>query len=83
MVVFGEDVTYLPLRIGGLMSTEDIATVARKYDQLQQAVYATGSKMEDLFMTLSFLALPVIPSLKITSNGLVDVDEFSIVPLVA
>ncbi len=81
MVVVAEEVTYLPLRIGGLMSTKDITTVAMEYNQLQRGVRNLGSEVDDLFMTLSFLALPVIPSLKITSKGLVDVDKFSVVPL--
>jgi len=40
-----------------------------------------GSILPDPFMALSFLALPVIPSLKLTDRGLVDVDQFKIVPL--
>jgi adenine deaminase len=40
-----------------------------------------GSPLKDPFMTLSFLALPVIPALKITDRGLVDVNEFRHVPL--
>lgn len=83
MVVVTDRVNSVPLQIGGLMSTKEIDEVAAEYNQLRQAAKQTGSEVEELFMTLSFLALPVIPELKITSNGLVDVNEFSLVPLIA
>jgi adenine deaminase len=71
----------LPLPIGGLMSDEPIEKVCQHLDALLQAVFQLGSTIENPFMILSFLALPVIPHLKITDYGLVDVDTFQTVPL--
>jgi adenine deaminase len=45
------------------------------------AAHDLGCGMEDPFMTMSFMALPVIPELKLTDKGLVDVNQFKIVPL--
>ena len=71
----------LPLPIGGLMSDEPIQKVCQHLDALLQAVAQLGSTIGNPFMILSFLALPVIPHLKITDYGLVDVDTFQPVPL--
>ena len=71
----------LPLPVGGLMSDEAVETVCEKLDHLLAAARDFGCPLTDPFMTLSFLALPVIPSLKITDRGLVDVEKFSFVPL--
>ena len=71
----------LPLPIGGLMSDEPIEKVCQHLDTLLQAVAQLGSTIGNPFMILSFLALPVIPHLKITDYGLVDVDTFQPVPL--
>jgi adenine deaminase len=71
----------LPLPIGGLMSDAPLRAVCTELDRLLSATQDLGSRLQDPFMTLSFLALPVIPSLKITDKGLVDVDRFQIVPL--
>ena len=71
----------LPLPIGGLMSDEPIENVCQHLDALLHAVSQLGSAIENPFMILSFLALPVIPQLKITDYGLVDVDTFRTVPL--
>ena len=48
---------------------------------LRQAAHALGCTLPDPLMTMSFLALPVIPSLKLTDLGLVDVNRFALVPL--
>jgi adenine deaminase len=82
MVVADGELTYLPLPIGGLMSTRPIAEVVAGYRRLQRALAAIGGD-EHLFMKMSFLALPVIPELRITNRGLVDVGRFDFVPLVA
>jgi len=74
--------TLLPLEIGGLMSTEDIETVAAKYKAIKDDVAKLGSSLRNAFMTMSFLSLPVIPELKITDMGLVDVNKFEFVPLI-
>ena len=71
----------LPLPIAGLMSDQPIETVRAQMDDMLRASAQLGSALHDPYMAMSFLALPVIPSLKITDKGLVDVDQFQIVPL--
>lgn len=71
----------LPLPIAGLMSNQPIERVRDQMDELLRAAYQLGSPLHDPFMAMSFLALPVIPSLKLTDHGLVDVDQFQLVPL--
>ena len=71
----------LPLPIGGLMSNAPLAEVARGWEGVRQAAKSLGCALEEPFMALSFLALPVIPELKITDRGLVDVSQFRHVPL--
>lgn len=71
----------LALPIAGLMSQEPIQGVRDKIDGLINAARKFGTTLADPFMTLSFLALPVIPELKITDKGLVDVTRFKTVPL--
>jgi adenine deaminase len=73
----------LPLPIAGLMSDQPIETVRRQMDELLAAARQLGSSLHDPFMALSFLSLPVIPSLKLTDRGLVDVDRFQLVSLFA
>jgi adenine deaminase len=73
----------LPLPIAGLMSDQPIETVRDQMEDLIHAAHQLGSHLRDPFTAMSFLALPVIPSLKITDKGLVDVDRFQIVPLFA
>lgn len=82
VVARGETVrAELPLPLAGLMSDRPIEEVrARLVDCLREA-RELGSALADPFMTLSFLALEVIPSLKLTDRGLVDVERFEIVPL--
>ena len=67
--------------MAGLMSNEPIAEVRRVLDEVIGAARTLGSNLHDPFMALSFLALEVIPHLKLTDQGLVDVDQFKIVPL--
>jgi adenine deaminase len=71
----------LPLSIAGLMSDQPIERVRDQMDDLLRAAHQLGSPLHDPFMAMSFLALPVIPSLKLTDHGLVDVDKFQLVPL--
>ena len=71
----------VPLPLAGLMSTEPATVVRQQIDQAISAVHALGSPLHDPFMAMSFLALEVIPSLKLTDRGLVDVNQFAIVPL--
>jgi adenine deaminase len=77
----GKTLASLPLPIGGLMSDRSIEEVRNGLNRLQQTVKEMGCKLEEPFMALSFLALPVIPELKITDKGLVDVTRFKLVPL--
>lgn len=71
----------LALPIAGLMSTRPVSEIAEHLARLVQAARSLGCPLNDPFMTLSFLALPVIPELKLTDMGLVDVGRFDIVPL--
>jgi adenine deaminase len=77
----GQVTARLALPIAGLMSDQPMATVCAGLDRLLAAARRMGSTLPDPFMTLSFMALPVIPALKITDMGLVDVAAFKIVPL--
>ena len=71
----------LPLPVAGLMSLDPVQTVKNQIDDLIAIAHEMGSELKDPFMTLSFLALPVIPELKITDKGLVDVNKFEVVSL--
>lgn len=75
-VVDGEHVRVLPLGIAGLMSPEDGYSVARRYAELDAAAKALGSPLQAPFMTLSFMALLVIPALKLSDRGLFDSRTF-------
>ncbi len=82
VVVDGSDiVAELPLPVAGLMSDGSVTTVRREYDALIAAARAQGSELHDPMMAMSFMALAVIPSLKLTDQGLVDVDAFELVDL--
>jgi adenine deaminase len=71
----------LPLPIAGLMSDQPLEAVQRQMEQLVSAAHDLGSELHDPYMALGFLALEVIPALKLTDQGLVDVDKFDFVPL--
>jgi adenine deaminase len=71
----------LPLPIAGLMSDRPITEVYRNQTAMLEAAAGLGCSLPDPFMTLSFMALEVIPSLKLTDQGLVDVDRFEFVDL--
>ena len=77
----GHVLAHLPLPIAGLMSHLPIQQLRRQMDVLLTATSDLGSSLHDPFMAMSFLALEVIPSLKLTDVGLVDVDQFKLVPL--
>ncbi|NOZ62297.1 MAG: adenine deaminase [Calditrichaeota bacterium] len=77
----GEIRAALELPIAGLMSSEPIEVVNKKMTALNNAARKLGSTLSDPFMALSFLALPVIPKLKLTDLGLVDVEKFDFVDL--
>ena len=67
----------LPLPVAGLMSTESCQWVAERYEKLDQQVKKMGSGLRAPYMTLSFMALLVIPSLKLSDKGLFDGDNFT------
>nr|MBN1229162.1 adenine deaminase [Anaerolineae bacterium] len=71
----------LPLPVAGLMSDRPMAEVRQDMDKLLAAARELGSPLHDPFMAMSFMALEVIPSLKLTDIGLVDVDKFEVVNL--
>ena len=71
----------LPLPVAGLMSDQPVAAVAAAYDELLSAAAELGSPLHDPFMAMSFMALEVIPKLKLTDKGLVDVEKFEFVKL--
>jgi adenine deaminase len=77
----GEVRARLPLPIAGLMSDQPLEVVREEMDELLAVAQQMGSQLHDPFMTMSFLALPVIPALKLTDKGLVDVSQFKVVPL--
>ncbi len=82
VVVDGENVVAeLPLPVAGLLSDRPLADVIAASRAVVAAVHALGSDVESPFQSLAFLALSVIPSLKITDWGLVDVGRFELVPL--
>lgn len=71
----------VPLEIAGLMSAKPLQTVAEQLEKAKTMARDLGCGINDPFMALSFLALPVIPELKLTDRGLVDVNRFDFVPL--
>ncbi len=75
----GVEIFHLPLPIGGLMSNLSAIDVAKKYSILDKKAKELGSKLSAPFMTLSFMALLVIPSLKISDKGLFDGEKFCFV----
>jgi adenine deaminase len=81
-LVRGEAVrAWIPLPIAGLLSTAPAAEVARGMDDLHRGLRDCGCGLQSAFMTFSLLALPVIPALRLTDRGLVDVESGSILPL--
>jgi adenine deaminase len=78
----GEEVlASVPLPIAGLMSDQPLETVRAQMDRLVATARSLGSPLHDPFMLLGFLALEVIPALRLTDQGLVDVEKFDFVPL--
>ena len=72
----------LPLPIAGLMSNEDVSKVAEKLGILHNMVKALGCQVEAPFMTMAFMALLVIPSIKISDKGLFDGDNFEFMDVI-
>lgn len=75
----GQILAELPLPLAGLMSLEPFEAVRDRLIELRQAARSLGVTLEEPFLQLAFLALPVIPALKITDRGMVDVVKFEII----
>jgi len=75
----GEIVASLPLPVAGLLSLEPAEIVVAQFDKLEQAAAGVGNLPPAPFSILSFLALPVIPELRLTDLGLVDVSAFKLI----
>jgi len=75
----GEILASLPLPIAGLLSCESAEIVVAQFDKLEQAAAGLGNLPPTPFSILSFLALPVIPELRLTDLGLVDVNKFKFI----
>ncbi|WP_422072749.1 adenine deaminase [Tranquillimonas rosea] len=76
----GAVVAELPLPVAGLMSLESFEDVHARLVELRAAAKGLGVTLAEPFLQLAFLALPVIPALKITDRGMVDVTRFEIIP---
>jgi adenine deaminase len=76
-----DEVLLLPLPVAGLMSNGDGYQVASAYERITQMAHDLGSELRSPFMTLSFMALLVIPELKLSDKGLFDGRTFSFTPV--
>ena len=76
----GRVLAELPLPVAGLMSLNSFEAVRKDLVKLRAAATSLGVVLEEPFLQLAFLALPVIPHLKITDFGMVDVDRFEVIP---
>ena len=80
----GEILSEMPLPIGGVMGNVPAGVIAAQNERLRESVHALGVPQNvEPFMSMAFVSLPVIPHLKITTKGLVDVDKQKRVPLFA
>ena len=77
----GEVISKLPLPIAGLISDKDFNYVLEKCAELNNASQEIGCTLDDPFMTMAFMSLPVIPELKITDKGLFDTNKFDFVDI--
>ena len=77
----GEFTDILPLPVAGLMSAEDGYVVAEKYESLDHKIKEWNCTLQSPYMTLSFLALLVIPDLKLSDKGLFDGKNFQFTSL--
>jgi adenine deaminase len=75
----GDVLAEVPLPIAGVMSDQPLSTVTEQVQQLESAWAELGCSLESPFMTMSLLALAVIPELRLTNRGLVDTVEFDII----
>ena len=77
----GKVLSKLPLPIAGLMSDKDFGYVLDKCAELDDAAHSIGCTLEDPFMTMAFMSLPVIPELKVTDKGVFDTNKFDFVDI--
>ena len=77
----GEILSELPLPIAGIMSDKDFDYVVEKCEELNKAAHSIGCTLEDPFMTMAFLSLPVIPELKVTDKGVFDTNKFDFIDI--
>jgi adenine deaminase len=80
-VADGAALVEVPLEVAGLMSARPYEDMAHLAHESLVAAEALGCTLPNPFIALAFVALPVIPSLKLTDYGLVDVEQFHIIPL--
>lgn len=84
VVAEGKIISEMPLPIAGLMTDQRASVIAEQNEALRKSVYTLGVSPElEPFMSMAFVSLPVIPHLKMTTKGLVNVDQQQIVPLFA
>jgi adenine deaminase len=79
----GKVIAALPLPVAGLMSPRPIDEVARDFEAAEESARSLGATVPAPFAVLSFLALPVIPTLKLTDRGLVDAEKGQFVDVAA
>ncbi len=80
-VADGENISGMPLPVAGLMSTDHGTDVAALYAELDKKAKELGTTLKSPFMTLSFMALLVIPALKLSDKGLFDGNKFTFTPI--
>ncbi|KAB8137643.1 adenine deaminase [Gracilibacillus oryzae] len=78
----GEVLAHVPMPIAGLMSDQPLETVVEQVQQLEKAWQEIGCPIHAPFMTFSLIALPVIPEVRISNRGLVDVTKFELIDVV-
>jgi len=81
-LIYEDNEEILKLPIAGLMSDKDVFIVSKELENINNMVKELGCTLEAPFMTLSFMALLVIPKLRLSDKGLFDVDEFSFVDVI-
>ncbi|MBR6774630.1 MAG: adenine deaminase [Bacteroidales bacterium] len=80
--VYADDVRKcLPLPVAGIMTNDDAFKVATEYQEIKELSKSLGSHLNDPFMTMGFMALLVIPKLKLSDKGLFDCEKFELTPL--
>ncbi|MBF4482900.1 MAG: adenine deaminase [Dehalococcoides mccartyi] len=80
LVVDGKVSASVPLPVAGLLSTQPLEKVVDALEEINKQAAGLGCKLSAPFATLSFMALPVIPELRLTDLGLVDVNAFKLIP---